>query len=92
MLSIQIFGELEIVQILQIRKLPLLFSHKLYHLLSKNCFLFRNILTAERNANAQLPGKYDGYASCPLFVGGGKLLLAEFKYGGIVDETFYHNQ
>jgi len=49
-------------------------------------------LTAERNANAQLPGKYDGYASCPLFVGGGKLLLAEFKYGGIVDETFYHNQ
>lgn len=34
-------------------------------------------------------GKYDGYASCPLFVGDGKLMMIEFKYGGIADETFY---
>lgn len=33
----------------------------------------------------ELPGKFDGYASCPLFVGGLKLLLAEFKFGGVVD-------
>jgi hypothetical protein len=24
--------------------------------------------------------EYDGHAACPIFVGGGKLLLAEFKY------------
>jgi len=32
-----------------------------------------------------LPAKYDGYAGCPLFVGKGKLMLAEFKYDGVVD-------
>jgi hypothetical protein len=32
--------------------------------------------------------KYDGYASCPLFVGDGKLMMIEFKYGGVADETF----
>jgi len=49
-------------------------------------------LTSERNPNAQLPGKYEDYASYPFFVGDGKLILAEFKYGGIVDEIFYYNQ
>ncbi len=39
-----------------------------------------------KNPNVEkLPGNYDGYASCPLFVGNGKLLLAEFKYGGEID-------
>lgn len=46
-----------------------------------------------KNPNAtQLTGKYDGYASCPLFVGDKKLILAEFKYDGVVDETFYNDQ
>jgi len=31
---------------------------------------------------------YDGYASCPIFVGDKKLMLAEFKYGGVPAETF----
>ena len=39
-----------------------------------------------------MPSKYEGYASCPLFVGRGKLLLAEFKYDGVVDETFFKDQ
>jgi len=34
---------------------------------------------------------YDGYASCPIFVGGDKLMLAEFKYGGVPAETFSEN-
>lgn len=29
-----------------------------------------------------LPGKYDGYSSCPLVTGYGKLILAEFDYDG----------
>lgn len=31
---------------------------------------------------------YDGYTSCPLVTGYGKVLLAEFKYGGEPKETF----
>lgn len=31
---------------------------------------------------------YDGYTSCPLTTGYGKVLLAEFKYGGVPKETF----
>jgi hypothetical protein len=36
--------------------------------------------------------KYDGYASCPIFVGDKKLILAEFKYGNEVSETFFNDQ
>jgi sulfide:quinone oxidoreductase len=31
---------------------------------------------------------YDGYTSCPLTTGENKVLLAEFKYGGVPKETF----
>ncbi|KAF1917383.1 sulfide-quinone oxidoreductase-like protein [Ampelomyces quisqualis] len=31
---------------------------------------------------------YDGYTSCPLLTGEDKVLLAEFKYGGVPKETF----
>lgn len=31
---------------------------------------------------------YDGYTSCPLITEYGKVLLAEFKYGGVPKETF----
>jgi hypothetical protein len=34
-----------------------------------------------------LTAKYDGYASCPLLVGDGKAILAEFIYGGIPQEV-----
>lgn len=32
--------------------------------------------------------EYDGYTSCPLLTGDKKVLLAEFKYGGVPKETF----
>lgn len=35
-----------------------------------------------------LPAKYDGYTSCPLVTGIGKLVLAEFNYKKEPDETF----
>ena len=36
-----------------------------------------------------LPTKmYDGYTACPVFVGGGKLVLAEFGYENSVKPTF----
>jgi eukaryotic sulfide quinone oxidoreductase len=35
---------------------------------------------------------YNGYSSCPVFVGDKKLMLMEFKYGGIPDETFSTSQ
>ncbi|PWY69782.1 sulfide quinone reductase [Aspergillus heteromorphus CBS 117.55] len=46
-----------------------------------------------RNLLQTLDGKvpdaaYDGYASCPLLTEYGKVLLAEFKYGGEPKETF----
>lgn len=31
---------------------------------------------------------YDGYTSCPILIGDNKLVLAEFKYNGVVCETF----
>ncbi len=36
--------------------------------------------------------KYDGYASCPLVTGYGRLILAEFGYDGEVMETFPFDQ
>ncbi|MCB9914474.1 MAG: NAD(P)/FAD-dependent oxidoreductase [Planctomycetes bacterium] len=39
-----------------------------------------------------ITGHYDGYASCPLVTGYGKLILAEFGYGGKVMETFPFDQ
>jgi len=37
-----------------------------------------------------LNGKYNGYGSCPLFVGGNKLMLAEFTYGGVPSVSYTH--
>eukprot|EP00607_Mallomonas_marina_P008439 CAMPEP_0182424564 /NCGR_PEP_ID=MMETSP1167-20130531/10766_1 /TAXON_ID=2988 /ORGANISM="Mallomonas Sp, Strain CCMP3275" /LENGTH=454 /DNA_ID=CAMNT_0024604451 /DNA_START=63 /DNA_END=1424 /DNA_ORIENTATION=- len=34
-----------------------------------------------------LTGKYNGYASCPLYLGKSKIILAEFGYGGKLMET-----
>lgn len=46
-----------------------------------------NILKAMEGKKGK--GKYDGYSSCPMFVGDNKLLMIEFKYDGIPAETFY---
>jgi len=46
-----------------------------------------------KNPNAaKLPASHEGYTSCPLFVGKGKLMLAEFKYDTAIDETFFNDQ
>lgn len=47
-----------------------------------------------RNLLLSIDGKepeavYDGYTSCPLLTEYGKVLLAEFKYGGVPKETFH---
>jgi sulfide:quinone oxidoreductase len=39
-----------------------------------------------------LKAKYNGYTSCPIFVGQHKLMLCEFKYGGELDESFSKKQ
>lgn len=39
-----------------------------------------------------LPALYDGYTSCPIVTGFGKLILAEFDYNGEPAETFPFNQ
>ncbi|MBI1733193.1 MAG: NAD(P)/FAD-dependent oxidoreductase [Gammaproteobacteria bacterium] len=46
----------------------------------------RNLLTLIRGG--QLDPGYDGYASCPLTTAYGKVLMAEFIYGGKVTPTF----
>ena len=42
--------------------------------------------------HATTNASFDGYSSCPLFTGDGKLMLMEFKYGGVPSETFSKNQ
>ncbi len=39
-------------------------------------------------AGLALPARYDGYGSCPLTVEKGKIILAEFAYGGKLAPTF----
>lgn len=39
-------------------------------------------------AGQSLPSRYDGYGSCPLTVEKGKIILAEFGYGGKIVPTF----
>ena len=39
-------------------------------------------------SNQPMPLKYDGYGSCPLTVECGKIVLAEFGYGGKLLPTF----
>lgn len=39
-----------------------------------------------------LPARYDGYASCPLVTGYGRLILAEFGYDGVIMETMPFDQ
>ena len=43
-------------------------------------------------AGQALAAKYDGYSSCPLVTGYGKLILAEFDYDGTPQETFPFDQ
>ncbi|AEO67599.1 uncharacterized protein THITE_2116481 [Thermothielavioides terrestris NRRL 8126] len=49
--------------------------------------LVRNLLRALEGGAEPHPG-YDGYTSCPLLTEYGKVMLAEFKYGGVPQETF----
>ena len=46
----------------------------------------QNIVNATENISAR--EYYDGYGSCPLTVEKGKIVLAEFTYGGVVAPTF----
>lgn len=48
--------------------------------------LVRNLLQSMEGK--ELDASYDGYTSCPLLTEYGKVLLAEFKYGGEPKETF----
>lgn len=50
----------------------------------------RNLLAAMRGQ--VLPARYDGYTSCPLVTGYGKMVLAEFNYQKQPAETFPFDQ
>jgi sulfide:quinone oxidoreductase len=52
--------------------------------------LVRNLISAIQGKS--LEAKYDGYTSCPLVTGYGKLVLAEFDYEGKPAETFPFDQ
>ncbi|HKU42418.1 MAG TPA: FAD/NAD(P)-binding oxidoreductase, partial [Polyangiales bacterium] len=43
-------------------------------------------------SGAPLASRYDGYASCPLITGYGRLVLAEFDYDGKPAESFPFDQ
>jgi sulfide:quinone oxidoreductase len=52
--------------------------------------LVKNLLAEMRNS--PLLGRYDGYTSCPLITGYGRLVLAEFDYDNNPAETFPFDQ
>ena len=52
--------------------------------------LAENVMAYRRGM--PLTGVYDGYASCPLVTGYGKVILAEFGYDGAIMETFPFDQ
>jgi len=52
--------------------------------------LVENLLA--QRAGEPLPARYDGYSSCPLVTGYGKLVLAEFDYDGKPAESFPFDQ
>ncbi len=52
--------------------------------------LIQNLLSLMNNK--ELTAKYNGYSSCPIVVGYGKLILAEFDYDNIPKETFPFDQ
>lgn len=49
-------------------------------------------LLAYRRHQASLPKAYDGYGSCPLVTGRGKLILAEFNYKNEMTPSFPFDQ
>ena len=52
--------------------------------------LVKNLLAQMRRES--LPARYNGYTSCPIVTGYGRLVLAEFDYDGKPAETFPFNQ
>lgn len=54
--------------------------------LSQSPVVVHNIKRAIKGEGA--PGYYDGYGSCPLMVNTYRVILAEFGYGGKIQETF----
>jgi sulfide:quinone oxidoreductase len=52
--------------------------------------LVQNLLSAKNSS--PLSASYNGYSSCPLITGRGKLILAEFDYDNNPQETFPFNQ
>lgn len=52
--------------------------------------LVKNLVSAIRGE--PLKARYDGYTSCPIVTGYGKLVLAEFDYEGTPQETFPFDQ
>ncbi len=48
----------------------------------------QNALTVLKGNALTNPDKYNGYGSCPLVTGYGKLVLAEFNYEGEPDTSF----
>lgn len=49
-------------------------------------------LLAVRAGQAPPPARYDGYTSCPVVTGRGKLIMAEFDYDKRPEETFPFDQ
>jgi len=54
--------------------------------------VLHNLLRQHTGSDHSEPAQYDGYASCPLFVGDKKLMLIEFDYNGRSNTTFFKDQ
>ena len=51
-------------------------------------FVVRNLLDVKNTGKIQTSERYNGYTSCPLITGYGKLVLAEFDYNNKPDPSF----
>jgi sulfide:quinone oxidoreductase len=54
--------------------------------------LVKNLMRAMQHDTASQAASYDGYTSCPLVTGYGRLILAEFNYDLTPEETFPFDQ
>lgn len=51
-----------------------------------------NIKQLVDNGRIDKAAKFNGYSACPIYLGGGKLMLAEYNFEGKAASTFFKNQ
>ncbi len=54
--------------------------------------IVHNLKQLATEGEIKKPALFNGYSACPIYLGGGKVMMAEYKFDGKVDATFFKNQ